>query len=407
MQIKKFDNLHYLVILLPLAIVSGPLIPDLIISLVSLYFLIFHFDKIKIFYNKYTFLKILIIFCFINILISLFSENILLSVKNSITYLRFPLFLMAICFFSKNKDKLFLYIYIFLFLTILVLCLDAFLQYFSGKNILGYVSNSRNRISGFFNDEFILGSYLTRFTPILIALFFYLKNNRQKYSIILISGLSFFTVLISGERTALGISLFFYISLFIFVINLSTKNKLFLTLILVSVLTLTISSSTTLKERYIKTTMLQINAMTENKEDADIGIYNNQHLKHLKVSYQIFKEKPFFGHGNKMFAQICFERYFVPDGRCSTHPHNFLAQILVENGIVGGVIYLALFFCLIIYFFNDYKNKNKETLTILLICILSLFPFFPSGNFYNNMMSIFLYLPLTMFFALNENKRPR
>ena len=55
-----------------------------------------------------------------------------------------------------------------------------------------------------------------------------------------------------------------------FVINLSTKNKLFLTLILVSVLTLTISSSTTLKERYIKTTMLQINAMTENKEDADI-----------------------------------------------------------------------------------------------------------------------------------------
>ena len=69
------------------------------------------------------------------------------------------------------------------------------------------------------------------------------------------------------------------------------------------------------------------------------------------MSYQIFKEKPFFGHGNKMFAQICFERYFVPDGRCSTHPHNFLAQILVENGIVGGVIYLALFFCLIIYFF--------------------------------------------------------
>ena len=65
MQIKKFDNLHYLVILLPLAIVSGPLIPDLIISLISLYFLIFHFDKIKIFIINIQ-LKILIIFCFIN-----------------------------------------------------------------------------------------------------------------------------------------------------------------------------------------------------------------------------------------------------------------------------------------------------------------------------------------------------
>ena len=31
----------------------------------------------------------------------------------------------------------------------------------------------------------------------------------------------------------------------------------------------------------------------------------------------------------------------------STHPHNFLAQILVEFGLIGGIIYLTIFFILI------------------------------------------------------------
>ena len=106
-----------------------------------------------------------------------------------------------------------------------------------------------------------------------------------------------------------------------------------------------------------------------------------------------------------MFAQICFDRYFVDDGRCSTHPHNFLAQILVENGLIGAFFYLSLFSILIFYFYKAYKKKNKATMTILLICILSFFPFFPSGNFYNNLMSIFLFTPLSIYFVLNENTK--
>ena len=36
----------------------------------------------------------------------------------------------------------------------------------------------------------------------------------------------------------------------------------------------------------------------------------------------------------KCLVKFALKKYFVDDGRCSTHPHNFLAQVLVENGII-------------------------------------------------------------------------
>ncbi len=411
MHVKKLDNLKYLYILLPIALVSGPLVSDLIVTFISLYFIIFHYDKFSFFFEKYLYIKILVIFCLLNIIVALFSENILNSLKNSITYLRFPIFIIAISFLFRDNQKLIKYFYYVLFFTIFIVSLDALFQFFTGKNVLGYVSNSRNRISGFFNDEFILGSYLARLTPILISLYFFIDKKKNKITLILISTLSFWTILISGERTSLGISIFFYLFLLFLILDLDIKKKIVFSLLLVLSLLFVISSSKILKERYVKTTLFQLESILQNyqtsayNEDKDIGVFNNQHIKHLKVSYQIFREKPYFGHGNKMFAQICFDRYFVDDGRCSTHPHNFLAQILVENGLIGALFYLSLFSILIVYFYKAYKKKNKATMTILLICILSFFPFFPSGNFYNNLMSIFLFTPLSIYFVLNENTK--
>ena len=46
---------------------------------------------------------------------------------------------------------------------------------FFGSNILGYELESGPRVSSFFGDELILGSYLSRFFPILFGLFFNFK----------------------------------------------------------------------------------------------------------------------------------------------------------------------------------------------------------------------------------------
>ena len=53
-----------------------------------------------------------------------------------------------------------------IFACFFVLILDGFLQYFSGENILGWKIQNDGRVSSFFGDEKILGSYLSRLWPI-------------------------------------------------------------------------------------------------------------------------------------------------------------------------------------------------------------------------------------------------
>ena len=58
----------------------------------------------------------------------------------------------------------FLFVYLF----------DAYIQLFFGFNLIGYeYNNGWKRLSGIFGDEYILGSYLSRIMPLILALFFH------------------------------------------------------------------------------------------------------------------------------------------------------------------------------------------------------------------------------------------
>ena len=90
---KFFENL---VILVPLFLITGPFLSDLSISLLSIYYFFIrkknHDNEriIKIFF-------VIIFFFYILILISsILAEDKILSIKNSLFYLRFILF--SICF---------------------------------------------------------------------------------------------------------------------------------------------------------------------------------------------------------------------------------------------------------------------------------------------------------------------
>ena len=80
---------------------------------------------------------------------------------------------------------------------------------FIGYNFLGMpVYADDGRISGIFNDELILGSYIVRLLPILIALYFIKYNNQKNINpiyIYLFLIITIFTVLISGEEFQLFI----------------------------------------------------------------------------------------------------------------------------------------------------------------------------------------------------------
>jgi len=158
--------------------------------------------------------------------------------------------------------------------------------------------------------------------------------------------------------------------------------------------------NTSIKERMINKT---INSMGLAKDSKQTYIFTPQRDQLIKGAYNMFLDKPLFGHGPKMFRVLCEdERYSINKKSCSTHPHNFYIQLLAETGIVGFLFLLSAFIYLIYYAARQLKAilfKEKRYLSDYQVCLLAcllitLWPFAPNGNFFNNWLAICYSLPV-------------
>ena len=75
----------------------------------------------------------------------------------------------------------------------------------------------------------------------------------------------------------------------------------------------------------------------------------------------------------------------------TTHPHNFYAQMLAELGIIGFLtllfffLYITfLFIKIFIFSFLEISNTLPTSQYVYCFYFMTLFPFLPSGNFFNN-----------------------
>ena len=91
----------------PVWLVTGPFLPDLILSLGALGFLYICFRDMRFDYFKFKAFYIFLAFCVVCIVSSLFSDDILLSFESSLFYFRFGIFVCLVCYLI-NKDINFL-----------------------------------------------------------------------------------------------------------------------------------------------------------------------------------------------------------------------------------------------------------------------------------------------------------
>ena len=240
---KNFINLgFYLVLLLPVSIILSRFFADLSIVILSLLFFIIRGEN-KIFENK------LIIVAFIFILFSsissIFSSNVIFSLKSSFLHLRFILFILSISFLALYFKEILLkkLFYIFI-ICYLILFFDSSVQFFLKKNIFGYTVDPITRVSSLFFDELVLGSYLSRLFPLLCFFYIFLKLKINKYLILYFIFHLYFVVFITGERLSFFILNIYYLLFGLFIFKKKLNKILFtFTTILILCLTLIFSNS--------------------------------------------------------------------------------------------------------------------------------------------------------------------
>ena len=162
-------------------LIWGPFFPDLIVSLSSLTFLLY-VCKNKLFHyfdNKP--LILFFIFCFYCTLVSIFvADNILLSFESSLFFFRIGIFSCVIWYLIEKDKKILQYFYYSIMICFVILVIDGYFQFFTGFNFFG-LPIVGVRITSFFGDELIMGSYLSRLFPLLFALFVIKKKTNMNY----------------------------------------------------------------------------------------------------------------------------------------------------------------------------------------------------------------------------------
>jgi len=338
----------------------------------------------------------------------------MLSLESSLFYFRIGVFSCFIWYLIDKDKSILTYFYYVLILCFSALVIDGYFQHFTGQNLLGFTIIS-NRISSFFGDELIMGSYLSRLFPLLFALF--LVKKKQKFEIYFL-GLLFILVdvliYMSGERSA-----FFFLNLStVFIIVLIKEHQKFrLVTFFIAIICITILSlnSSYLSDRMFKGPAEEM-GLTKNSKAKDLTIFSQAHDSLIRTAYNMFKDQPILGHGPKMFRVVCKdEKYATGIIPCNTHPHNFYVQLLAETGIAG---FLFLFSALIYVFYTALRQfksivfKQKRPLSDYQVCLLAgilitVWPFSPNGNFFNNWLMITYSLPVGFYLQSIYSKKSR
>ena len=430
---KKFSNINlniikYLLLLIPFFLVTGPFLPDLCVVVISIITIVHIFKEKEFHYFKNAIFYFFVCFWLNSFLVTLYNfyfNNFGLeknSIINSFFYFRFIFFSIAICKVFSEDETFKRLLFLSISACLILLIIDSHFQLFFGKNLINLERDISGRISSFFGDELVLGSYTLRFLFISLCLFFLLniKSKLKKIIFFFVFIFSVSVIFISGERSSL-ILLFVGMLISSILFDFKLRHLLIGFVVVASLSFTVINFDDGVKKRLIDRTLLEGGISTTDTHATLNGkkfSFYAQQFNYFLTSYNIFKENN-FGSGNKSFPTLCKKYRADKDDKpsentqsCSSHPHNSYFQLLSENGIQGffilSFVFIYITYILSKYFFLKFRKQKsllKTEILILIPIFINFFPFVQNGSFFNNWLSIFYYFPIGIYFwhVKNEN----
>jgi O-antigen ligase len=431
MQVKK-DNINLLLILSPLVFVFGTFITNLYVVLVFLIIFALKKNDLRLYAHE----KVLILF-----LIYIFLQSLYLKNYDALPRVLF-MSLFSYIFISSKYFNLKLYKlkdYSFLFYFFLSLLFLFFLYYI----IFQFDINLLNRFSGFFGNEKILGSFLSKFFILIFNLYLFSKNKKFTNKLFIFYTLSclLFTIF-SIERMALIIfilnvllylifkkkylSLFLIVSL-MFIVMFTTYNlapvikKHFLTVLGDTGIFQSFShkhSTTGIRNQYYldnsqvylelispEDSFKTLNVTRKRLDDRSNNInqkniiyfFDNFHGAIILNALDLLKNDYLLGVGIKEFRNLCKIKVLTINRvdyvlLCSTHPHNSYVEILVETGVVGLALIITFLLMFLIKIIKNFDNKSNISCSLFSLFLIIILPFQSTGSFFSSRYVFFYFI---------------
>ena len=359
-------------------------------------------------------IKIFLILYLYLIFNSLISLDINTGLLRNFGFIRLIIFFVGINYFFF-KDKIFYKVFILWSIIIITVTIDIFIEKIFGSNILGY-SGDKNRLVSFFKNEQIVGGFVYAFSLLLTGFYFLKINNKNNlfkilaYFIIFVFLLSIF---LTGERSNSIKALFSFVLLFLLFQQIDYKKKIiffsFFSLILIFIF----SSNTYLKDRFTSSIIYSSSTFIESfkHNDPNDNPSGNLYAKLYRSGYEVFKNYPLFGVGNKNYRiESCYNKEYqkgihimISDYICLTHPHQIYAEFLAEHGLVGTIILLSIFFSLLFKILKKVIiSRNYISIGCFCYLLVVFTPILPSGSFFTDYNISLFFINLSVMYAVSK-----
>lgn len=423
-----------LCILIPISFIVGNAAINILSLLIFLFFIIniLKEKNLEFFKQKYIYLLFI---CYLFILISLIFSNYISTILFK-SLILFKIVILPVCFqyfFLKNSKRI-VFFYT-CFLVVLFVCFDAWIQYFFNLNLFGAnitgINDTSRRISGIFFDEKILGSFIKIFS-IFSFCYLIILHKVKKINIFfpyLFYLICFLTILITQERSSFLVFLLMTSLICVYMIYKDKKNMLFLILPIIIISYLFISDNY-VKNRYISSfssgagfgevTYLKPKVFGDNNT-SEPPIFNLRNViknftirdslwgAHFVTATEIFKNNLFFGSGPRTFRYECSQKKYDKlkikyiNKRCSTHPHNFVFEILSELGIFGFISFLVTFVYIIYSRIKIFFKINSLTFNLIFLTFfMNNWPIATTGSLFSSQNIFINSLLLGLLFSYSE-----
>lgn len=269
---------------------------------------------------------------------------------------------------------------------------DALIQYFVGRNILGFEYNSL-RLTGVFHPNMRIGNMLAHWSPFLFEAFRRISmssTSRFKHWIWLFVLPVFAVILLSGSRAAWLVMLVnvpIYVLYLIYRGALNWKVLVVSGLILITALAFVIGSSPEMKNRFeaslgfISFDVDQMNRASSNR----IPIWLD--------GWDVFKKNPVLGIGKGNIHRE-LDQLDTHRGSSQGHMHLFGLDVLLFTGLVGFIFYACFLIVMFRFWWHHIRQGHHLAFASGLALVLMCMPINVHWGFYTlrsgSLMILFL-----------------